>query len=193
MEMVKRVSALWAIAVVLTSGAAGADGGACKTFDPTPACCPHPPAQCCSPALAAPVEEADVVQTCGAPPSKGQGAAFNVCKRYFDRGDVIGEVTFGQEAGDVAAFDKLRTSLTSGRARLEPASISGATKAFVVRQLDDTGRPSRVSVWALVGAQIVHLEADRNVCDESQVLRLMNRALERLRVAERFASSRRPG
>jgi hypothetical protein len=174
-------SSLALVALLAGSPAFAADGPACKTFDPSPACCPHPPPTCCEPSVAAPVDDAAVAQVCGAPQPKGQAGGLNLCKHYYERGDLVGEVAFGREPGDAAAFDKLQKTVAGARSRVEAATIAGTQRAFVIRQTDETGKLERTSVFALVGAEIVHLDVEHNVCDGTQTLRLFQRALERLR------------
>jgi hypothetical protein len=68
---------------------------------------------------------------------------------------------------------------------VDPVAVVGAQRAFVLRQLDDNGKVERVGIWGLVGGEIAHLESERNLCGEEQVLRLFARAIERMRAAAR--------
>lgn len=162
------------------AGVARADGPACKTFDRSPPCCPHPPPQCCPAPVAGPLDDETVAQVCGAQAPKGQTSSLNTCKRYFVRGEAIAEVAFGRELGDAKAFDKLRADLAGPRALASAATVAGAARAFVLREVDETGAPQRASAWALVGAEILHVQAERGACDDEQVQRLLARAVERV-------------
>jgi hypothetical protein len=168
-------------AVLATSAVAvAADGPSCVPFDRTPACCPHEPPTCCAAEVAAPIDDSAVAQICGAKQAKGQSNAMQSCKRYYTKGDVQAEIVFGRQPGDDAALAKLRIGMTEGRARVSDVQIRGAQQAFLVRTLDETGRLEKTSVWAHVGAEIVYVEAERTVCDETQVTQLLVHAIERL-------------
>jgi len=174
-------------------------GPMCKIFDRTPSCCPHPPPQCCAPELSTPLDDDSIGKICGATLPKGQASGLNVCNHYFTRGEEIGEVSFGRELGSVASFEKLRTELAGGRSKVSVVTVAGAKQAFLLRQTDELGKLERSSAWAWVGTEIVHIEAERNACDEDQVLRLLARAIERLPASAPPAATgatvtaRRPG
>jgi hypothetical protein len=167
--------------LLATSAASAADTPpvSCQTFERAPACCPHPPPSCCPASLAAPLDDALVGEVCGGAAPKGQNAAFNACKRYYQRGADVGEVVLGREPGDRSTFDKIRTQMSSGGGQASAIKLAGADAAFVLRELDEAGRVQRSSAWALSRGEIVHVEAERAACDDTQVVRLLERALQR--------------
>jgi hypothetical protein len=173
------------LALVFVGGVAKADGPACRTFERTPACCPHPPPTCCPALVGGPLDDATVLQVCGTAVVKGQTGTANQCRRYFERDALVGEVVFGREPGDAGALEKMRAGFGGARARVETVTVVGTQRAFVLRQTDETGKVERVSVWALVGSEIAHLEVERSLCGEDQALRLFARAIERMRAAAR--------
>jgi hypothetical protein len=172
--------ALLVLSVAMTTLVHAAEGPACTPFERTPACCPHAPAACCAPEVSTPVDDALVAQVCGAKHPKGETNAMQACKRYFTIEDAQVEVVFGRQPGDDGAFGKLRASLNQGHARVSELQVPGAARAFLVRTLDDSGHVESSSAWARVGSEIVHVEAEHAVCDDSQVPRLLARAIERL-------------
>ena len=178
-------SVLFAAAMSSTGVANAADAPSCHPFDRTPPCCPHAPPQCCPAPVSEPLDDASIVQLCGAATVKGENAGFNQCRRYFARGETVGQVEFGREVGDASTFSKLKASLGGARARVDAASFVGALQGFVVVEVDETGAPTRSSAWALVGTEILHVEAEREICDAKNVGSLMVRAIERLRHAPR--------
>lgn len=153
----------------------------CRPFDNAPACCPHPPPQCCEPVSSRLLDEASVLELCGGLSAKGEKAAFGACNRYFARGDRTVEVIFGREPGDAAAFDKRKSQLGGATARISAATVAQAQKAFWVREVDETGTTARSALWALVGKEIVHVYAEHVACGEDAVMKLLVRAIERMR------------
>jgi len=163
-----------------TVPASAAEPAACTTYDRAPACCPHPPPQCCAVEQATPLDDRAVAEICGATVPKGQAAGMGECKRYYERKDGIGEIGFGRELGDVAAFEKLRTSLSGARSRVTAATLPGAVRAFVLRELDERGQATSTAAWVLTpGNEIVHVQAEQTICNDQQVLQLLQRALSR--------------
>ena len=163
------------------SVAFAADGPACRTYDAALACCPHPAPSCCAPPVRQALDDASVLTICGAATPKGEAAGIETCKRYYGRGETVGEVSFSRQAGGAAKFENLRASLAGERSRISPATVAGAKSAFVLRELDDSGALERSSAWALVGTEVLSIEAERGVCDDAQVIRLLTRAIERVR------------
>jgi hypothetical protein len=173
-------AALVLLSVAITTLAFAADGPACTPFERVAACCPHPPVACCTPEVSTPVDDAAVVQICGAKHPKGEANGMQACKRYFTVEDVQAEVVFGRQPGDDAAFGKLRASFNEGHSRVSDLQVAGAARAFLVRTLDDNGHVESASAWARVGSEIIHVDAEHAVCDEHQVSRLLAHAIERL-------------
>lgn len=165
-------------AALLSAPALAGDAPACKTHDSTPACCPHAPPSCCAPELRQ-LDERVITEICGAAPYLGEAAGANVCNRYLERGGTKAQVTYGRERGDQAAFAKLRATLGGPRAKVLAQSIVGARQGFVIREVDEEGRPSRASAWAFSEGEIVHVEVEASLCDDKQVIRLLERALVR--------------
>ena len=154
----------------------------CHTYDRSPTCCPHPPPQCCPPAIAQSVDDAVVAEVCGgAGVPKGESTMLGECRRYYAHDDFIGEVLFGRQTGDAAAFDKVRAQLTSPRGQVSTVTVQGAQHAFVVRAVTETGALERTSAWALVGNELFHVEAEVAACTAPQVEVLLGRAIARLR------------
>jgi hypothetical protein len=179
MKRTMRVALLFALFATGTASA-GEGASSCHPYDATPPCCPHPPPQCCPADTSAPLDEASIVQICGGLTVKGEASGLNACNRYFTRGDRKVVVTYGREPGDAAVFAKRRADLSSPTGKTTTVSVAQTQAAFSLRELDDTGGIERSSVWALVGREIVHVEAEHVACDEAQVLKLLQRALERM-------------
>ncbi len=177
-------SPLWlGLGLLLAGASALADeASVCKPLDRTPSCCPHPPPQCCAPEVSEPLDEAGVAQICTGVTAKGEHAGIGACFRYFARGDRTGEVQFSRESGDAAAFEKRKVALLSPSSRVSAATVPQAQRAFVLRELDEKGVVERSAIWALVGREIVHVGAETEACNEDQVMRLLHRAIERMRV-----------
>lgn len=153
----------------------------CHAYDRSPTCCPHPPPQCCPPELAQHLDDSLVASVCGgAGTPKGESTMLGECRHYYAHDDLIGEVLFGRQPADGAAFDKLRAQLTSPRGQVSTVTVPGAQRAFVVRAVTETGALERTSAWALVGNEMIHVEAEVAACTAPQVEVLLGRAIARL-------------
>lgn len=164
---------------LLLSGVAGA--AECQTFDRSPACCPHAPPVCCPADLASTVDDMLVAQACGgAGAPKGQSQLLDECRHYYGHDDVIGEVLTGRQPAATSAFDAMRARLTSPRAQVASIAVAGAQHAFIVRNVTETGALERTAAWALVGGEMIHVEAEVEACTAPQVEVLLARMIERL-------------
>ena len=105
---------------------------------------------------------------------------MDACRRYFARGDQTGEVSFSREPGDLALLARRKQQLLGPRAQVSDVTVAQAQKAFVIRDVDETGAAERSAAWALVGKELVHVEAERAACSDAQVVRLLGKAIERL-------------
>jgi hypothetical protein len=168
-----------AASVVTDSDAVAA--GQCQTFSRAPPCCPHPPPQCCPAPVSTPIDDALVQSVCGPGEAKGETYELDECKRYYARGDQLAQVAFGRQPGDAAALAKIRKGLAGPGAQLADVVVAGVKGAFVMRALDEKGATDQVAVWALAGAEIVHLDVEVAACNEAQAVTLFSRAIERMK------------
>jgi len=152
----------------------------CRPFNRTPACCPRPPVACCPAGVAAPVDDELVLSVCGPSESKGEAYVLDECKRYFGKKDLVSEVAFSRLPGGATKLAELRKQLAGPRAKLVDLRVPGASATFLVRDLDETGATERVSLWGVVGSEVVHLSTEVAVCNEAQATTLFSRAIERL-------------
>lgn len=155
--------------------------GQCRTFDRTPACCPHPPPVCCPAEMAAPIDDALVHAVCGPSEAKGESYSLEECNRFYGTKDLIGQISFAKMAGGAPKLAAIRKELAGPRATLVDLRVPGAARAFLVRDLDEHGTAERVSLWGLVGDEVVHVAAEVSVCTETQAIALFKRAIERMR------------